>query len=123
MVLIFLKIEEYSLILVHDICSIGYEDPIFHKIGSARRVKYLKIGGARGVPFMENTLWDMDNIGKKMQVAICLCFLTHPELIASIQNLGHTLMVTLGNPHLQLSTYRPSVLAIHVVYLGLSQID
>ena len=52
---IFLK-KEYSLILVCDFCSIGYEGPIFHKNGSTRGVNYLKIRGARGVPFMDNTL-------------------------------------------------------------------
>ena len=31
--------------------STGYEGPIFHKIGNARGVNYLKIRGARGVPF------------------------------------------------------------------------
>ena len=36
--------------------------------------------------------------------------------------LGHNLVVTLGDPHLQLSTYGSSLLAIYVVYPGLSQI-
>ena len=48
---------------------------------------------------MENTLETLDTIGK-MQAASCLYSLAHPELIASIQNLGHTLVVTLGDPHL-----------------------
>ena len=40
---------------MHNFCSIGYEGPIFHRFGSTRGVNYLKIGGARGVLFMENT--------------------------------------------------------------------
>ena len=49
------------------VCSMGYEGPIFHKNGHTRGVYHLKIRGARGVPFMDNTPRDKDNIGKKMQ--------------------------------------------------------
>ena len=34
--------------LVYDFCSIGYEGPIFHKIGSARGVNYSKLGLLEG---------------------------------------------------------------------------
>ena len=47
---------------MHDFGSIAYEGPIFHKNGSARGVNYLRIRGAKGVPFMDNTPIDMDNI-------------------------------------------------------------
>ena len=42
---LFCENQEYSLIFVHDFCSMGYEGPIFYKIGSARGVNYLKIRG------------------------------------------------------------------------------
>ena len=67
---LFSQKQEYSLILVYDFCSIGYEGAIFHKNGSARGVNYLKIRGARGVPFMDNTPRDMDNIGKKCRLPL-----------------------------------------------------
>ena len=65
---LFSQKQEYSLILVSDFCSIGYEGPIFHKNGSARGVNYLKIRSARKVPFMDNTSRDMDNSGKKCRL-------------------------------------------------------
>ena len=44
----------------------------FIKLAVQRGVNYLKIRGARGVLFMENTPWNMDNIGKN---AGCLLFM------------------------------------------------
>ena len=58
--------------LVYDLCSIGYGGPISHKNGSTMGVNYTNIRDARGVPFMENTPRDMDNIGKN---AGCLLFI------------------------------------------------
>ena len=53
-VVLFIKKQDYSLIKVCEIYSIGSKCPIFHKIGNARGVKNLKIRGARGVLFMED---------------------------------------------------------------------
>ena len=67
--------------LVYNFCSIGQEGHIFHKIGSASGVNYLKIRGTRGYhsrkhPLRHGQYW------QKMQAAFCLCSLTPPELIA-----------------------------------------
>ena len=60
---------------------------LYCKNGIARGVNYHQNRGARGVPFMDYTPGDMDNIGKKMQAASYLYSLAHPELIASIQHI------------------------------------
>ena len=40
----------------------------FIKMAVQGGVNYLKIRGARGVPFMDNTPRDMDNIGKECRL-------------------------------------------------------
>ena len=48
--------------------------PFFIKLAAQGGVNYLKIRGARGVQFMENTPWDMDNIVKKCRFPFFMLF-------------------------------------------------
>ena len=48
---LFIKKQEYSLIKVSEICSLGSKCPIFHKIDNARGGKKPQI---RDVSFMED---------------------------------------------------------------------
>ena len=48
---------------------------MYYKNGIARGVNYHINRGARGVPFMDNTPGDMDNIGKECRAASYLYYL------------------------------------------------
>ena len=61
-----------------EICSIGSECPIFHKIGNAREIEKLKIWDAR-MYHSWKTPPRQDNIGKKCRVPF--------ELSVSIKNI------------------------------------
>ena len=48
----------------------GLKCPLNYKNGIARGVNYHKNRGARGVPFMDKTPGDMDNIGKECRLPL-----------------------------------------------------
>ena len=52
------------------LCVIGYEYPVYYENGITGGVNYLKNRGAGGVPFMDNTPGDMDNIGKECRLPL-----------------------------------------------------
>ena len=54
--------------LIKCLCVKGLKCPLYYKNGIARGVNYHKNRGARGVPFMDNTPGDMDNIGKECRL-------------------------------------------------------
>ena len=43
---------------------------IYYENGITRGVNYPKNRGARGIPFMDNTPGDMDNIGKECRLPL-----------------------------------------------------
>ena len=52
------------------LCVKGLKCPLYYRNGIARGVNYHKNRGARGVPFMDYTPGDMDNIGKECRLPL-----------------------------------------------------